>query len=140
MTTTFYLYPVLSLNNMDWINLQLLPVGGCGTVLRISYHTISLLGLPIDVCKYICIEILRFCVIVWYILLEINDLVMTILLLFNRLVLCFWSEITLSWHSYFLFFLKDSVRKWHSIFMYAINGIEETSSVEKTSIILFGIK
>ena len=51
---------------------------------------------------------------------EKKDLVMTLVLLIN--------------------FVLVSVWKRNYLLMYSIYGIEETESVEKTSIILFGIK
>ena len=37
-------------------------------------------------------------------------------------------------------FVSASFWKWHDIFMYSIYGIKETTAVDKTSIIIFGIK
>ena len=46
--------------------LKYLPVWVCCTVIRLCYHTISLLGLCIDICMYICIYIRRCHVTVWF--------------------------------------------------------------------------
>ena len=52
--------------------------------------------------------------------LEKNDLVMTLVLFINSFLAYIW--------------------KWHALLMFYIYGIEETTPVKKTSIILFGIK
>ena len=61
-----------------------------------------------------------FCLTVWFYVLEKNEFVMTLVLFIN--------------------FVLASVWKLHSLFMYYIYGIEETTSAEKTSIILCDIK
>ena len=50
------LSPVLRFNKADWIYLRYLHVGGCCTVIGLSYCTVYLLGLRIDIYKYIYIE------------------------------------------------------------------------------------
>ena len=76
----------------------------------------------------------------------------------NRLVIWFQREMTWSWPTYFcltvwfyIFGAKwlchdahtfigsvlTSVWKWHTLFMYSINGIEETTSSKKTSIMWY---
>ena len=93
INTSYFLSPILRFNKTDWIYLQSLPIGGIPrgtlsyssyqefTVIRLSYHTVSLLGLRID--KRVSI----------YIYWETT-------LSYNRLVLWFWRDITWSWQSY----------------------------------------
>ena len=40
----------------------------------------------------------------------------------------------------FIHFVSCYVAKWYTLFVYSIYGMEETTAVEKTSVILFSIK
>ena len=74
-------------------------------------------------------------------ILERNDLVMIILLLFNRQVLCFFEQNDLvTTLVIFTHFVLAFICKLNVLFMCSIYVVEEMTSVEKTSIILFGIK
>ena len=151
MTTLYCLSPVLRFSKADWIYFQSLtlvgnPIGTLYTSYQGFYRLVNqvlLLGLRIDIiCKYIHIY--------W-----------ETTLLCNHLVIWFWIETTWSWQSYlcskvrfyvfgvkwighdaytFIHFVLYSVWKWHALFMFSIYCIEETTSVNKTSIILFGVK
>ena len=76
--------------------LQSLPVGGCSTVIRLCCCTVSLLGLRIDVCIYICINRQSCRVTVW--LCDFGEKLLghdnpTFVLPFGTI---FWSEMTFS--------------------------------------------
>ena len=123
MTTTYCLSPVIRFNMADWIYLQLIPIGVCCTVIRLRYCTVYLLGLRINIRKYIYIEKRCCCVIVWifdfgekwlghenptflktvwFHILEWNDLVMTLVLFIH--FFSFHLEVTCSLHVFHLWY------------------------------------
>ena len=73
-------------------------------------------------------------------MLEINYFVMTILLLFNRLVICFRRKILFTILIIFIGFVLTPIWKLHALFVCFIYVIDETTLADKTSSILLVIE
>ena len=80
MTAPLFLSPIIRFNKSYWLYFQLLPILYFCTIIRLHCHTVSCMGLRIDI------------FIIYVLLRDTTSLC-------NPLVLCFWREINLSWHS-----------------------------------------
>ena len=135
MNMSLFLSPILRFNKADWIYLQSLPVGFCCTVIRLRYHTVSLLGLRIYMCKYICIKRRRFHVTIllygfrekWlgnynpnffklfgYMFLEQNDLVV-MLVIFIHFCFSFRMEVACYFHVLNLWYRGNNL-SWENLY------------------------
>ena len=89
MTAPLCLYPILRFNKAHWFYLQQLPVRGCCNFIRLCYCMVS----------WLFFKLIHVCIYVFLI-----DTTLSCI----SLVLCFWREMTLSWHSYFYSFFSSS--------------------------------